>query len=387
MQLRLNPTPYLSHHLVAQNVLREQPFSLVDVGASGGIAEHWNTFGTALRAVGFDPLVSEVDRLNAAEPNPAVRYVAAFVGCRDLASPGEVFSLDFHNRTSSVRAQELLRCDYTSTYYDQTHEGTVTVDVVELDEYLAANPMDVDFVKVDTDTSDMAVLLGASKLLAGAGPVALALETNLVEVAYPNAHVLINVGAYLQGLGYSLFALDPRLYTRAALPRVFRWSGKPADTFAGQVRWADTLFCRDVCIPGYEARFGVNLTPHKLLKLCCAFELYGLEDCAAEVLLTFRDRLKPVVDVDRCLDLLTPPLPNGHKVSYREYIEVFEKNVGAFYPEAGERLTSEELRAQLEKCEFEVAELRYALQNSVALKLARSMPWLLAPLRRLLRFE
>ena len=38
-----------------------------------------------------------------------------------------------------------------------------------------------------------------------------------------------------------------------------------------------------------------------------------------------------VADVDRCLDLLTPPLPDGRQVPYREYIEFFEKNIEAFY--------------------------------------------------------
>jgi hypothetical protein len=35
--------------------------------------------------------------------------------------------------------------------------------------------------------------------------------------------------------------------------------------------------------------------------------------------------------VETCLDLLTPPLPDGRQVSYREYIAFFESNVEAFY--------------------------------------------------------
>lgn len=376
----INPTPRMSYYLVAKGVLRKQPFFLVDVGASGGIAPHWMDFGDSLRAVGFDPLVREVERLNAAERNPAVQYVPALVGCRDMAKliPDGVFSADPHFRTSSVRAQERLNLNYTRTYFDQTHDGAVTSDLIELDEYFEQKASDVDFIKVDTDTADMAVLLGARKLLSGAGPIALALETHLVGCAYQYANVLTNVGTYLQELGYSLFTIDPKSYTRAALPKLFRWP-KPADTFAGQARWADTLFCRDVCIPGYEKQFGVTLTPHKILKLCCTFELFGLEDCAAEVLVTFADRIRPLVDVEHCLDLLTPPLPDGRIVSYREYLDVFDRNVEAFYPEAG----MTDLEAQLRNCELEVANLRRAMQNSVALKLARSLPWLTGPLRSL----
>jgi hypothetical protein len=134
----------------------------------------------------------------------------------------------------------------------------------------------------------------------------------------------------LRDLGYSVFAIEPRFHTRAALPGMFRWN-QFADTHTGRACWGNTLFFRDVCLPDYEKRFGIVLTPAKLLKLCCAHELFGFPDCAAEVLLKFRDRLQPQVNVDRCLDLLTPPLPDGRNVSYREYIEAFKKNPAAFY--------------------------------------------------------
>jgi FkbM family methyltransferase len=327
-----NSSPKLTRYLVDLGILRDEPFSLVDVGASGGIEPHWREFDGSLRAVAFDPLIKEMERLKSIEPNPSVHYFASLVGYREMAklTPGSAFSTDPYYRTSSVRAAELLRCDYTNTYIDQTHDGTVTNELVELDEFFRDHPADVDFIKVDTDGDDYAVLLGSRKLLSGAGPIGLAVETPLVGADFSHGNIFANVDRYLQGLGYSLFSIEPRFQTRAALPKPFRWS-EPADTHAGQARWADTLFFRDVCIPGYEKHFNVVATPHKLLKLCCAYELFSFEHCAAEVLVQFRDRIQPVVEVGRCLDLLTPPLPGGQVVSYREYIEFFEGNVEAFY--------------------------------------------------------
>src|SRR6185436_9918144 len=108
------------------------------------------------------------------------------------------------------------------------------------------------------------------------GPMALAVETPLVGCVLPQSNLFSNIDAFLLERGYSVFAIEPRLYSRAALPKLFRWN-QAADTHAGQCRWADTLYCRDVCIPGYEKRFGLTLPPDKLLKLCCIFELFGLE--------------------------------------------------------------------------------------------------------------
>ena len=188
----------------------------------------------------------------------------------------------------------------------------------------------MDFVKTDTDGQDIVVLLGGRELLSSVGPLGLAVEVRLHGLSYLHANLLSNVDTYLQTLGYSVCSIEPKLHSRAALPKLFRWHD-PFDTHAGQALWADALYFRDVCIQNYEKKFRVELTPHKLLKLCCAYELFSLEDCAAEVLIQFRDRLSSRVDVDHCLDLLTPPLPDGRKVPYREYIDFFEKNVSAFY--------------------------------------------------------
>lgn len=319
-------------HLVQQGTFRDHPFSLVDVGCSGGIQDQWRHFGGQLRAVGFDPLIREVERLNASTTNPLVRYVASRVGCRGFVREPKtgLFNTEAYPRSTTERAVELMGINYTNTYFDRTHDGAKSSEVVELDEFFREHPDDVDFLKTDTDGFDIEALSGARKLLSGVGPIGLAVETQFSGWPSADTNLFSNVDPYLRGLGYSLFALDPKLHSKAALPKLFRWS-QPADTHEGQACWADTVFFRDVCLPGYEDHFRIRLTAHKLLKLCCAFEIHGLEDCAAEVLLQFRSRLEGVADVDRCLDLLTPPLPDGRQVPYREYIEFFERNIAAFY--------------------------------------------------------
>ena len=322
----------MTRHLVQQGTFRDHPFSLVDVGCSGGIQDQWRHFDRQFRAVGFDPLIREVERLNSRTTNPLVRYVASRVGCREFAREPKtgLFNTDAYPRSTTERAVELMRINYTNTYFDQTHDGAKSSEVVELDEFFLEHPDDVDFLKTDTDGFDLEALSGARELLSGAGPIGVAVETQFSGWPSADTNLFSNVDPYLRGLGYSLFALDPKLHSKAALPKLFRWS-QPADTHEGQACWADTVFFRDVCLPGYEDHFRIRLTAHKLLKLCCAFEIHGLEDCAAEVLLQFRSRLEGVADVDRCLDLLTPPLPDGRQVPYREYIEFFERNVEAFY--------------------------------------------------------
>jgi len=333
--MRLNWSPHLTRHLVATGVFADDPFSLVDIGCSGGLLQQWRHFGGQLQAIGFDPLVREVERLNAVEENPRVEYVAARVGCHAKpAGPASenLFDSTSYLRCTTMRVVELRQMNYAATYFDQTHAGceiAAEAGMVELDEYFRQQHRNVDFLKTDTDGFDIEALWGAREIVSSE-VVDAAVELQFQGTRAPGSNVFANVERYFHELGYSLFAIDPKLHSRAALPKMFRWN-QPADTHEGQVHWADALFLRDVCLTEYEARWGLRLSARKLLKLCCVHEIHGLEDCAAEILLRFRERIASVANVDHCLNLLTPPLPDGRKVSHREYIDFFEKNVEAFY--------------------------------------------------------
>lgn len=72
--------------------------------------------------------------------------------------------------------------------------------------------------------------------------------------------------------------------------------------------------------------FAKSLTGKKLAKSAALFAMFGLPDCAAEVLMTFRDRLAANLDVDRGLDLLAAQgqAANTPARSYRDFITTFE---------------------------------------------------------------
>jgi len=51
-------------------------FTLVDVGATGGIAHYSRAIGQTLHAIGFYPLVANMRKTAATETRPNVRYQA-----------------------------------------------------------------------------------------------------------------------------------------------------------------------------------------------------------------------------------------------------------------------------------------------------------------------
>ena len=70
----------LINSLVSQGCFSSRPFTVVDVGCSGGISQSWRSFEPSLKAVGVDPVIAECSRLEALEKNPKVKYLPAYVG-------------------------------------------------------------------------------------------------------------------------------------------------------------------------------------------------------------------------------------------------------------------------------------------------------------------
>src|SRR4051812_38185663 len=66
--------------VVRSDVLRDEPFVLVDVGCGLGVDDAWRLFEPHLEAHAFDPQVDEIRRLSEQERNRRVRYHAGFVG-------------------------------------------------------------------------------------------------------------------------------------------------------------------------------------------------------------------------------------------------------------------------------------------------------------------
>jgi len=173
---RLNSTPAMLSRIVGNRLWGDSDFFLIDVGASGGIDRHWSVFGDRLKAIGFEPLLDEAERLRQVSAGSKISYEAALVSCHGF---DRLFPPDLRNdrirsknndpfqRVSAARAQELMRMNYAESVKVASAGAPVFTDrVVVLDDFvpLAERPS-VDFLKIDTDGHDVEVLLGADALL------------------------------------------------------------------------------------------------------------------------------------------------------------------------------------------------------------------------------
>jgi hypothetical protein len=331
----------MTQYLVAQGTFDDHPLSLVDVGASGCIEQHWQVFGGVLRAWGFDPLVSEVSRLNSRTPGTNISYHALRITGPLKTNDDSRFTSDKvtlrdnqpFTRTSAVRAISLLNMNYAQQYFDPSGSGVITDESTTLDEFFGGTPnAAIDFIKIDTDGGDFDVLRGAERLIAEAPTLGIFIEIQFHGPVNNHANLFCNIDGFLRARGLSLFDIEVYRYSRATLPKAFA-ANIPAQTVEGQVLWGDALYLRDFGDRDYERMWGITLPAVKMLKLAAIHEIFGLEDCAAEILCKYRSDLDRLVDVTHCLNLLTPEFV-GKKLTFDEYVKAFDNNPRRWFHEA-----------------------------------------------------
>lgn len=333
----VNPNPQLTRRLLQQTLPRLEKFTLLDVGCSGGLHPLFHQFGDRLRAVGFDPLIPEVEKLNRENKNPHLAYEAVFVGTLRYA---ELFpdaeraaarSSDFTARTSSLRAQKGSTENYQKEHFNSGQELKFAERKIALDDYCRGKDVgQVDFIKIDTDGHDYEVLLSAEGLLSN-GVLGVSVEAPFQGLVHPHANVFCNIDRFLREKGFTLCDLDTFRYARGALPLPFYYD-IPAQTRGGALLWGEAVYFRDLADPDYEKKWGVPFWLNDVMVLACLYDLFGLPDCAAELIQRRPEAFDAELRRDY-LNLLVPPMITGQLI-YDEYVGVFDMHPELWYPKS-----------------------------------------------------
>jgi hypothetical protein len=336
-------TPFAE--MIAASLQRER-FTLVDVGCSGGLESAWRVFGDRLRALGFDASISECQRLIEAETNPDIEYLAGFVDVPpDHAFAGQIkdgpdFSGNPFSRLSVAWALELRaeKLKVASADEKRTHNVWAMTELADPAKRVFVPATlrergydDIDLLKIDIDGADFRVLNSFDGLFDEFRVSAVRLEVNFFGGPEETLHTFHNTDKFMRKQGFDLFLLENRHYSARALPAKFDITS-PAQTVTGRVFQGDAYYARDACRDDRRdpmAGYG----PEKIAKLAAIFSIWNQPDGAAELLVNFRERLAPLMDVNRGLDLLAAQTqPNVEKpLSYADYMALFASDSSLFY--------------------------------------------------------
>jgi FkbM family methyltransferase len=250
------------------------PLTLVDVGARGGLRSHWLPARRHLRFLGFEPDHREHRRL--------MDIVS------ESGSPDTYFNTALHNRPGPIALHvardgglsSIFEPDraFLDTFPEAARFDTLEVRQIEadtLDNVLrGAGISDVDFVKADTQGSELYVLEGGAGIL-GTSVSGVEVEVEFAPI-YKNQPLFADVDRFLRGLGFLLFDLRPCHWKRAA--------GRAIGGPHGQIIWADALYLKSVpallaMVPSHGAAFARS----KLLRAVSVALLYGYFDYALEI--------------------------------------------------------------------------------------------------------
>jgi hypothetical protein len=329
---------------IVGEALADHKFTLLDVGCSSGIDPVWRVFGKSLRAFGFDPNIEEVERLAASETE-GVCYIPAFVGVPPGTSDADrLRNLKFWARSPWARLSVASTLEKRAATADMSNQEATALNLwhrlrlanadepVILPVFCADRGIqDLDFIKIDVDGPDFLILRSLERVLQELRVLGIGIEVNFFGSDDPDIHTFHNVDRFMRKSGFDLFFLSSRPYSVAALPARYQHVF-PAQTEIGRPLQGDAIYLRDAASPE-NAGWCVAQGPAKLLKLAALYSLTGLPDCAAEILVNFRERLRPIFDVDAGLDVLTRAVrANNMPAKYRDYIAAFEADDPCFYP-------------------------------------------------------
>src|SRR5688572_22082281 len=209
------------------------PLVLADVGARGGIKSNWLPARRHLRVLGFEPDAAEFERLVASADGTTTFFNTALHNRRGavplyVARDRGLTSIYRPNRSFVDAFPQADRFDITSVVEMRTE----TLDHVAAEHGIE----DVDFIKADTQGSELHVLQGARDVLSR-GTLGVEVEVEFAPI-YEGQPLFADVDGYLRGLGFMLFDLRPVYWKRAR--------GRSAGRPYGQIIWADALYFRDL---------------------------------------------------------------------------------------------------------------------------------------------
>ena len=320
------------------------PFTLIDVGCSSGIDRAWRMLGSKLRAIGFDPNLAEVERLNAKETHPGVHFIAGFVGVphdHPLASMNKhLWSRSPWQRLSTSRLMEQREAGLSAlNELERTQLNLwprVTLADPEKpiflpDYFRDENIYDIDFVKIDVDGADFLVLRSIETTLSSANVLGVGIEVNYFGTERDTDNTFHNVDRLMRQAGFELFNLTVRRYSTRALPAKNVYLN-PSQTIKGRPFQGDALYIRDLANEEFST-YRNQLPIEKLAKLLAIFALFDQQDSAAELIMQQRNRFAEFMDVGIALDILARQWQESDQPhSYNDYMHSFETNPESFFP-------------------------------------------------------
>lgn len=255
-----------------KKLYRSYPLTLVDVGASEGILPHWQPHRRHLRVIGFEPDTRAFEELYI-QQDEMTHYLN--IGLHSRRGEFTLYlTRKQQNSSCFMPNRALLDRFHNPTRFDVV--GETTIECKTLDEVLKEESLtDVDFVKLDTQGSELGILEGATSVLANEA-FGLEIEVSFAEL-YKGQPFFANVDLFVRQYGFYLIDFRTISWKRSV--------GAKVGNSKGQLMHADALYFRQPqmlqsALAGTDPLFAKS----KLLRGVSICQIYGFLDYGLELL-------------------------------------------------------------------------------------------------------
>ena len=205
-----------------------QEIKLIDVGARGGIDARWNPYYEYLDVMGFEPDPDECAALNAKRFPYSIVFLPEALGARN-DEKATLYICKSPGCSSLLKPNMNLCASYAyGEAMDVVGKHTVTLNRMDT----VCKNFQPDVMKVDTQGTELDVLIGAGQLLDNV--LAVELEVEFVP-QYQDQPLFSDVDAFMRDQGFQL---------RGIRRTFWREKADHVHSFGGQLIHGDALYLR-----------------------------------------------------------------------------------------------------------------------------------------------
>jgi len=309
----LHPNPQFTKSLVEENSFENDPLVVVDVGARKGFEKHWDHYAAQINLIGFEPNEDSYKECIERKSSPQTSYYPFALdrkkGQKKFYITSYLSACGFYEPDKKI-----VKRFGSEDIFNITE--VLKVQTIDLDSFCEEYKIqNVDFIKLDTEGSELDILKGAERTLKNS-ILGISVEVEFIKM-YIDQPLFSDIDQYLRSLNFELYDLDLNRKTRSSLSP---YSGSNMNI--GQLVQGQALYLRDAVGELDSHNFDKKFW-HKsrILKMASIQEIFNLPDCAIELIQKGQSLdIFDGSDTSKYIDLLIPNI-DGNSISYKEYLQ------------------------------------------------------------------
>lgn len=314
--------PRFTKYLVKNEILKDNPLVVVDVGARGGLEYHWTNYGNVARFIGFEPDSQECKMLNdslSPESNSHFYPVALY---KDKGS------YTFYHQAPAASGLYPADPKLVSRFPDEVSlktRKTSIINTVDFDSFVKDYKIpDVDFIKLDAEGAELDILRGAVKQLK---KTVLGISCEIFFSPWRGeGRGFSEIEQFLRPFGFRLYDLNLYRHANKSFPGIDSTSPSPSGVAPyGQIIMGQAIFFRDAVAEIENKKLlQSDWDEIRILKAASFFEVFRLPDCAIELIDTaFRSNIisnSGKINMEKFHDLIASGFL-GRTITYKKHLQ------------------------------------------------------------------